>query len=187
MATPLAAVESGILALGRVNKAIGSGLCWTAAAFVAIMTAVVLLGVFFRYVLNNSLGWSEETAILMMIWVAFLVAPFAYRSGGNVAIDMFVSALPQRALTVLRIIINLLVLWLLYRFLMEAALFVERGLRVRANTLDIPIGYVRAIVPVSMVAMMAVAVELILRDVWSFFVPGRAMEPPHLAEPIEPE
>lgn len=187
MAAPLVAVESGILTLGRINKIIGSGFCWTAALFLAIMTVVVLLGVFFRYVLNNSLAWSEESAILMMIWVAFLVAPYAYRSGGNVAIDMFVAALPQRALTVLRIIINLLVLWLLYRFLMEATVFVERGLRVRANTLDIPIGYVRAIVPVSMAAMMAVAVELILRDVWSMLVPSRAMEPPHLAEPIEPE
>ena len=67
------------------------------------MTGAVLVGVFFRYVLNDSLNWTEEVAIMSAIWVAFLVAPWAYRNGGHVAIEMIVSALPLLLLRVCRI------------------------------------------------------------------------------------
>lgn len=173
--------------LGAVNEKAGRLACWIAAILIAIMTGAVLVGVFFRYVLNDSLNWTEEVAIMSAIWVAFLVAPWAYRNGGHVAIEMIVSAFPLRLLRVTRIIVNLLVLWILYRFFTEAVAYVGSGMRMRANSIDIPIAWFRAIVPVSMAMLFLVGIELVVRDLLSLFRPDAGLDLPHLAVPIEPE
>lgn len=51
------------------------------ATLLAVMTALILLQVFFRYVLNSPLVWAEELARLNMIWMAFLGA--AWPSGAD--------------------------------------------------------------------------------------------------------
>jgi TRAP-type C4-dicarboxylate transport system permease small subunit len=132
------------------------------------MTVAVLAGVFFRYVLNNSLAWTEDSSILMMIWVAFLIAPWAYREGAHVGIELLVASLPKPAFRVIRILLNLLIFWLLYRFMLEAVIYVSRGFNMRANTIPVPIAWFRTIVPVSLGMMMLIGIELILRDVLSF-------------------
>jgi len=53
----------------------------TEASYVATTAAfafVMLLGVFFRYVLNNSLAWSDEVAVVLFVWAAFLSATTGY-------------------------------------------------------------------------------------------------------------
>ncbi|MDH3663713.1 MAG: TRAP transporter small permease [Alphaproteobacteria bacterium] len=138
-----------------------------AACLVAVMTAAVLAGVFFRYVLNNSLAWTEDSSILMMIWVAFLIAPYAYRQGGHVGIELVVTSFPKPVFRIIRIITNLVILWLLYRFMQEAVIYVMRGFNMRANTIPVPIAFFRTIVPISLGMMMLIGVELILRDMLS--------------------
>lgn len=187
MAEAVSPVVRAVEAFGWLNEAVGRFACWIAAALIAVMTGAVLLGVFFRYVLNNSLNWTEETAIMSAIWVAFLVAPWAYRNGGHVAIELLVSALPRPILRILRILINGLILWILYRFFTEALTYVSRGMGTRANSMDVPLAYFRAIVPVSLGMMFVIGVELIIRDGVALVMPRAELDLPHLASPIEPE
>lgn len=186
-ATRVNALERAIVWLGVLNHWLGRVARDVAAALIALMTIAVLAQVFFRYVLNDSLAWSEDTAILAAIWVAFLVAPWAYRQGGHVSIELFVSPLPERLFRLTRVIVNLLVLWLLWRFFAESLKYVESGWRMRANTIPMPVAWFRMIVPVSLVGLALVGIELIARDIYSVFRPSRAMPMPHLPEPIEPE
>ncbi|MEM8947741.1 MAG: TRAP transporter small permease [Pseudomonadota bacterium] len=153
--------------LGRFNGFIGLIARNFAAGLIAVMTVAVLAGVFFRYVLNNSLAWTEDSSILMMIWVAFLIAPYAYRQGGHVGIELLVTSLPKPIFRMIRIVMHLLILWLLLRFMQEAIIYVTRGFNMRANTIPIPIAYFRLIVPVSLGMMILIGIELILRDVLS--------------------
>lgn len=108
------AVSRGFLAinrpLGKVNYAISTLGKNIAGVLLSAMLLMILAQVFYRYVLNDSLAWTEELAKYLMVWVACLVAPWAYRENLNVSIEMFADALPKVLRRVSEIIITILVI-----------------------------------------------------------------------------
>jgi len=108
---------SGLLAALRLlsttnTVVLGAGrfFAWIA---LAVMVAVILLQVFFRYALNNALPWPDEAARFLMLWMTGLIAPSAYRWGGFVSIDMLPRAMPAlgaRVLTLVLLLVSLAVL-----------------------------------------------------------------------------
>ena len=171
--------------LGVVNRRVGAAGVALAAVLVALMTAIVILGVFFRYVLNDSITWVEDVSLIMMVTVAFVIAPLAYRSGANVAIEMLVQAFPNGLVRVLRLVVNLLVLWVIYRYFFESLTLVERGWGIRVNTVPIPWAIPYMIVPVAFLAMASVAVELIARDIWALVFRSPDADLDHMS-PVDP-
>ena len=98
-------LEASIRALSWVNGhllRIGYGI---GIAAIAMMVAVTLVQVFFRYVLNNALPWPDEAARFGMLWMTGLMAPIAFRRGGFVAIDILIFALPRAAAAILNIML----------------------------------------------------------------------------------
>lgn len=65
------------------------------AALMGIIVAVMFAQVFFRYVLNNSLSWSEEIVRFVFIWVTFLGAALNIRDKLHIGVDFFISLLPE--------------------------------------------------------------------------------------------
>ena len=60
----------------------------------AIMVSNVTLGVFFRYVLNNSLSWTEEVTRYLMIWFAYIGMALAFRDESHVNVNAIVDLFP---------------------------------------------------------------------------------------------
>lgn len=137
----------------------------TAGLLLVAMVVIVLLQIFFRYVLNNSLIWTEELSKTLMVWTALLVAPWAYRHGANVRIEMFVDELSNKAQRILTLGLNLLVFWIVAVFFSESIGFVERGLTVRTDSLPIQVAWFYGIVPIAFALMLLVSVETLLRNV----------------------
>ena len=48
---------------------------WFAGIGLLIMTAIIAMQVFARYVLNDSPAWAEQAALLLMIWCAVSAPP----------------------------------------------------------------------------------------------------------------
>ena len=182
----MGSTRASIEALGRLNALVGRSGVLVASLLLIVMTSVVVVGVFFRYVLNNSITWVEDVSLIMMVTLAFLVAPYAYRSGANVAIEIVTAALPKTVLRVLRIVINILVLWIIYRYFFESLALVERGWSIRVNTVPIPWAIPYMMVPVALFAMALAGAELILRDLWGLVMRSTNADLPHIA-PEEPE
>ncbi len=61
------------------------------------MTVLILVQVFFRYVVDQSISWSEEAARYMMIWMGCLGAVVALRQGRHIGVRVLVERLPVRA------------------------------------------------------------------------------------------
>jgi TRAP-type C4-dicarboxylate transport system permease small subunit len=81
------------------------------AVIFAAMCVVGLLQVFNRFVLNQSLSWSEEFQIFCHVWIVFLAIPIAYRRGAHLSVESFCGMLPPRARRVFDFVIELLWIW----------------------------------------------------------------------------
>lgn len=71
----------------RIEDWIGFALFWC-------LSGIVFLQFFTRYVLNDSLAWTEEIARYVLMAVAFIGASLAARRGTHIAVEVLLHALP---------------------------------------------------------------------------------------------
>ena len=116
-------------------------------------------GVFFRYVLDDALAWSEEIAKFLMVWMTFVAAPIAYKTGALVAIEAFPRALKGRVREVLLIVIEAIVITLMLVFIIKGTFLAQNASIQRASTIDFSIMYVYAAMPVGAFMVLMIAVQ----------------------------
>ena len=73
------------LMLGTVNNLVEKVAVTFAWMMLLAITLLNIVQVFYRYVLNNALSWSEEASLWMMVWITFIILPIAYRKGLNIS------------------------------------------------------------------------------------------------------
>ncbi|SLN33506.1 Tripartite ATP-independent periplasmic transporters, DctQ component [Pseudoruegeria aquimaris] len=177
--TPLQLVNDFVLRIGR----------WIGVVAVALMVVAILLQVFFRYVLNNALPWPDEAARFLMLWMTGLVAPSAYRQGGFVAIDMLEQALPKRAGALLGLFLLVVSLAVLivgaqfgYKHVNSGWLFASSTLKlplglIGGETVKIKLAWMYMSLFVGLILLIAVNIELILRDLITLLGGGSELRP----------
>lgn len=62
----------------------------------ALMSIIIVVQVFFRYVLQNSLQWSEEIARYMFIWLIYIGIAYGVKLDKHIAVDAVYSFLPKK-------------------------------------------------------------------------------------------
>ncbi|MEL7487742.1 MAG: TRAP transporter small permease [Pseudomonadota bacterium] len=162
--------------LGAINEPITVGARNLSGVFLVLMTGIVMIQVIARYGLNNSLSWSEELSKTLMVWSAFLVAPWAYRNSANVAIEMFSDAFPKAIARAAQLVITLLVLWITAVFFVESLAFVERGMKANAAALPVKTGVFYLVTPFSFAMLFVVGCELLCRQAQELIAPVKAPE-----------
>lgn len=80
------------------------------AALFAVMVVVGTMQVFNRFLLNNSLSWSEELQKFSFIWLVFFAIPVAYQRGSHLCVDAITNLFPNRARAALAKVVD--VMWL---------------------------------------------------------------------------
>lgn len=60
------------------------------------MLAVVTLNVVLRYCFGYSITWTEESSRYMMVWITFLLFPYAQQRGELVALDFLVKRFREK-------------------------------------------------------------------------------------------
>ncbi len=83
--------------VARVTGAISTAALWIAGTGVVLMTAFIAAQVFWRYVLNDSLQFTEPAAVMIMGWFIFLGAAVGIREGYHLSFDVLLFFLPRRA------------------------------------------------------------------------------------------
>lgn len=74
-----------------------------------VMTLIIILQVFGRYVLNASPVWAEQAALLILIWCVFIAAAAGVREGFHIRISVLVDRLPNRLRGLIDRVSNLVV------------------------------------------------------------------------------
>ena len=80
--------------MSRYWRAYVAGIEAFCFAGVAVILAVGILQVFYRYGLGSSLYWSEELMRYLMLWVVALGAGVSYTRGQFLGMRMLVEKLP---------------------------------------------------------------------------------------------
>jgi TRAP-type C4-dicarboxylate transport system permease small subunit len=149
---------------------IGAGLS------MALITVIMVVQVFARYVLGDSLIWAEELCRYLLIWQTFLVLGVAYSRGDFVALGFVPDMLNTRSEWVLRAVMAVPILVFLWLMAMLGADYAARFDRQTIPAVDFiweslfgqPLGlsikYVYYAVTVGLLLMAAhVVADVILR------------------------
>lgn len=94
-------------------------LSYIAIVFLIVMVVVVSATVFTRYVLNFTIRWTDEVALLMMIWFGFIGMAMGVKESIHLSIEYFMGLLPDKMQTVVYWIEDILVAlfgWFLLRY-----------------------------------------------------------------------
>jgi TRAP-type C4-dicarboxylate transport system permease small subunit len=62
---------------------------------VTLLTAVTFAQVVTRYLLGDSLIWSEEAARYLFVWVSMIGAALALREGGHFGLELLIRRMPR--------------------------------------------------------------------------------------------
>lgn len=134
---------------------------------VLVMTLIVGWQVFARYVLNASPSWSEQAALVLMIWFAFFAAAAGVRESFHIRIEVFARALPAPFDHYCRILAHLIVLIVSLALVVWGGELILRTWDHVIPTLGMPRGIAYLPLPVSGLLMALFAVEQIIHDVKS--------------------
>jgi TRAP-type C4-dicarboxylate transport system permease small subunit len=114
-------------------------------ALLSIMFATFIIQIFFRYVLNNPIGWSEEVIVTMWLWTVLWGAAFILSEKEEIRFDIVYSNLSERMRRIFTVITGA-VLILLYGISLPASYAYVSFMKVeRSAYLHVPINWMYSI------------------------------------------
>ncbi len=119
----------------------------TSVLFV-VMIVIVFGQVIARYVLHNSLSWSEEIARYLLVWVVFLSAGYVLGQGSHIFLDVIFNIFPRSLQRVFRKISCLFLLGFSYVITNYGWELVQVGTRQKSSAVGLPMWLVYFAIPV---------------------------------------
>ena len=81
----------------QAMRLLSTAALWLAGSGLILMTVFITAQVFMRYVMNDSLVWSEPASVILMGWFIFLGAAVGIREGYHLSFDVLLYFLPDSA------------------------------------------------------------------------------------------
>ncbi len=153
---------------GATIDAVSGAVC---VFLIAVMTIVVLVGVFFRYVVGNPFMWSEELARFLMLWSGFLAINIAMRRDAHIRIDFIFKALPFVIRKMVEYTVDLIMIAFLV-FLVIRGYEFTTGSIMKAMSMDFSMSWIYLSVPVGAFLTLVQLLLMVLRKtLLAFFKP----------------
>lgn len=93
--------------MSRFAQIYTTALKWILVSLLACLLAIMGAQIVFRYGLNSSLIWAEESCRYLLIWASFIGIALAYERGEIAAVELLRDVLSRKAGLALSIIVNL--------------------------------------------------------------------------------
>lgn len=148
------------------------------AALIGVITLQIISRVFF-----TAVGWTEEVARFLLVWITFLGATLAFQRGRHIAVTFVVDALPARLAQLARIAAVLVALGFMLALMVLGYRYMQMQSFQRSASLRLSMTYIYAVIPISAAIMAWYAlvdvVELITKGPRAVETgSGNAEEPP---------
>nr|WP_251048374.1 TRAP transporter small permease [Halomonas sp. ISL-56] len=138
------------------------------AALIGVITLQIVSRVFF-----SAVGWTEEVARFLLVWITFLAGTLAFQRGRHIAVTFVVDALPGR----LRQIAKLAALLIVLAFMIALIVIGYRYMQVqsfqKSASLRLSMTYVYAVMPIC----AAIMAWYSLVDIVELLINGETAQP----------
>lgn len=118
------------------------------AALIGVITLQIVSRVFF-----TAVGWTEEVARFLLVWITFLAATLAFQRGRHIAVTFVVEALPRRLRQLARIAAVLVALVFLAALIVIGYRYMQVQSFQKSASLRLSMTWVYAVIPLSAAIM----------------------------------
>ncbi|MEL7022241.1 MAG: TRAP transporter small permease [Pseudomonadota bacterium] len=151
--------------LSNASASVSNLAKWISGLGLLVMTAIIGMQVFARYVLNDSPAWAEQAALLLMIWYVFIAAAAGIREGFHIRIAVFADNLPKQLRRAVRIIAQLVVIVFGIAMVVYGIELTQETWRHVIPTLGISRGFAYIPIAVSGVMITGFAIEQLVAEI----------------------
>lgn len=161
-----------LITINNLVERLAVNLAW---AMLFAITLLNIVQVFYRYVLNNALSWTEEASLWMMVWITFAILPVAYRKGLNISMMLFRDMLKENRFEYLiRCVFHSIVILIAAVCFYQAWEMYKGGHRLEMPALEISKAWVYAVMPPAWIFLVLAVIEGLIMDVQGIFNPEAA-------------
>lgn len=138
-----------------------------------IMVLVVFIQVIFRYIVNDSLSWSEELVRYMFMWQVWLGASLGMRINEHIRVDMFVKKLPRLGQCIMDIAVTIMILCFYAFLIWYGFLYLKDviGKNMTSTALRLPLAVVYVSLPFGSVVITLRYIAELVRQIQRLFRP----------------
>lgn len=134
------------------------------AFFISITVSMVIVNVFFRYVLNRGIFWSEEVATISFVWSVFVGAAACHKHKMHISIDLFSKLAPKPLKRPVRMLAHLVMIVINTYIVYLSVVFVRASSIKPTAVLGISSSYVSSAVLVGFALMTIHSVGFLVEE-----------------------
>lgn len=133
--------------LGKMIENISSA--WCVLCLISLLI-VSLLGIFFRYILNDPFEWTEEASRFLFLGCCYIAINIAQRRQGHIAIKIAVDNLPKIVKSIVGYLVDLLITGFIVVLIWQGYLMVIKTTMVGYSLDFISMKWIYLLIPIGM-------------------------------------
>lgn len=158
--------------LRRIERGLDAIIQPVVFAGMAALIGVITLQIVSR-VLFTAVGWTEEVARFLLVWITFLAGTLAFQRGRHIAVTFVVDALPGRLRQIARLAALLVVLAFMIALIVIGYRYMQVQSFQKSASLRLSMTYVYAVMPIC----AAIMAWYSLVDIIELLINGETTQP----------
>jgi TRAP-type C4-dicarboxylate transport system permease small subunit len=149
---------------------IARGLEYVVGGLLIVIAVTAVAQVFTRYVLGDSLTWTHELDILLMIWAVWLGAAIGIHRKAHLRVSILSDRLSEGKRKILMVVTDLLTLTFLVVVGWKGIAVIESVEGTVLTSMDLPRGFVVSAAPVGAGLMILFFLPILFEDFQNLFI-----------------
>lgn len=125
-----------------------------AKILLVVMVIVISINVFMRYVLNSGLRWSEEIALVLVVWFTFISMAMGVKNHLHIHLNLLPTNLPPKLDKLLLKFENVLMLFCGIVFLIYGTILTQFTMKSILPGTGLPAGIMYIIMPIAAIPII---------------------------------
>lgn len=149
---------------------------FVSASCTGILAIVMMMQIFCRKVLNDSLTWSDEMGGYLLVWIALFGAVTALFEKKHLAIDSLIDRMPKKVENVMRIVIDVLIIIFLIIVFYFSIPLMTKLTGMTAISLPIPQTFIYSPLVITTLFSTVILINDMIKDMQNLKVKGGILQ-----------